>query len=121
MDSTVTTDRAGASRPGRAVSGRRGRLSTLQSGLGARLAVLGGISAQLSQALGSLVLQVVAARMLGADGLGAFAVLYGVIIMATAVCTGFVGDSLTVLDRGRGDIRAALQNWLLVLSLAGAA
>ena len=57
MDSTVTTDRAGASRPGRAVSGRRGRLSTLQSGLGARLAVLGGISAQLSQALGSLVLQ----------------------------------------------------------------
>ena len=41
--------------------------------------------------------------------------------MATGVCTGFVGDTLTVLDRGRRDIRAALQNWLLVLSLAGAA
>lgn len=118
MDSTVTTDRAGASRPGRAVSGeRRGRWS----GLAPRLAVLGGIAAQLSQALGSLVLQVIAARQLGADGLGAFAVLYGVIIMATGVCTGFVGDSLTVLDRGRRDIRAALQNWLLVLSVAGAA
>jgi O-antigen/teichoic acid export membrane protein len=117
MDAAVTTDRAGASRPGRAVSGERaGRGSRL----GARLAVLGGIAAQLSQALGSLVLQVIAARLLGADGLGAFAVLYGVIIMATGVCTGFVGDSLTVLDRGRRDIRAALQNWLLVLSLAGA-
>lgn len=117
MDTAVTTDRAGASRPGRPVAGERaGRWTRV----GPRLAVLGGIAAQLSQALGSLILQVIAARMLGADGLGAFAVLYGVIIMATGVCTGFVGDSLTVLDRCRRDIRAALQNWLLVLSVAGA-
>src|SRR6478752_5804805 len=81
-----------------------------------RLAVLGGVAAQLSQALGSLLLQVVAARMLGAEGLGAFAVLYGLVIMATAVSTGLVGDSLTVLDRGRRGIRAALQTVLLAVA-----
>jgi O-antigen/teichoic acid export membrane protein len=119
MDNAVMNDRAGASRPGRAVSGEpRGR-SVLRSRL-ARFAVLGGIAAQMSQALGSLLLQVLAARLLGADGLGAFAVLFGLIVMATAVCTGFVGDSLTVLDRQRRDIRSALQTWLLVLALGGA-
>ena len=111
------TDRAGSSRPGRAgPGGDCGRRPRPRS----RFAVVGGVAAQLSQALGSLVLQVIAARTLGADGLGAFAVLYGVIIMATGVCTGFVGDSLTVLDRGSRDIRAALQSWLLVLSASGA-
>jgi len=82
----------------------------------ARLGALGGIAAQLSQAMGSLLLQVVAARMLGAEGLGAFAVLYGLVIMATAVSTGLVGDSLTVLDRGRRGIRAALQTVLLAVA-----
>src|SRR6185312_6171777 len=119
MDNAVMNDRAGASRPGRAVSGEpRGR-SVLRSRL-ARFAVLGGIAAQMSQALGSLLLQVLAARLLGADGLGAFAVLFGLIVMATAVCTGFVGDSLTVLDRGRREVRSALQGWLLLMAAAGA-
>lgn len=122
MGAAVMNDRAGASRPGRAAAGASSRAagrSRLRS-LGGRLAVLGGIAAQMSQALSSLVLQVVAARLLGAEGLGAFAVLYGLIVMATAVCTGVVGDSLTVLDRGRRDIRSALQAWLVALSLAGA-
>lgn len=119
MHNAVMNDRAGASRPGRAVSGEPGGRSALRALL-ARFAVLGGIAAQMSQALGSLLLQVLAARLLGADGLGAFAVLYGLIVMATAVCTGFVGDSLTVLDRQRRDIRSALQAWLLVLAAAGA-
>lgn len=119
MDNAVMNDRAGASRPGRAVSGEPGGRSALGALL-ARFAVLGGIAAQMSQALGSLLLQVLAARLLGADGLGAFAVLFGLIVMATAVCTGFVGDSLTVLDRQRRDIRSALQTWLLVLASGGA-
>src|SRR6478752_3202786 len=119
MDNAVMTDRAGAGRPGGPFSGGPGGRSVLRSRL-ARFAVLGGIAAQMSQALGSLLLHVLAARLLGADGLGAFAVLFGLIVMATAVCTGFVGDSLTVLDRQRRDIRSALQTWLLVLALGGA-
>lgn len=79
-----------------------------------KLGVLGGIAAQFSQALASLVLQIFAARVLGAEGLGAFAVLFGVVVMMTAVSTGLVGDSLTVLDRSNPAIRSALQRWLLV-------
>ena len=100
--------------------GAPGASRTCRKGARMPLQVLGGVSAQMSQAFGSLLLQVVAARMLGADGLGAFAVLYGLIVMATAVCTGFVGDSLTVLDRSGPAIRSALQFWLLLLSAAGA-
>ena len=77
----------------------------------------GAVTAPLSQALGSLVLQVLAARALGAEGLGVFALLYGSIVLCTAASTGLVGDSLTVLDRRSSRIRAALQNWLLIVSL----
>lgn len=101
--------------------GHGGRAPVSAAGRAAgRLGALGGIAAQLSQAMGSLLLQIVAARMLGATGLGAFAVLYGLVIMATAVSTGLVGDSLTVLDRGRREIRAALQTTLLVVVAAAA-
>jgi O-antigen ligase/O-antigen/teichoic acid export membrane protein len=68
----------------------------------------GASAAQLAQALTSLVLQVAAARALGADGLGVFALLYGLIILATAITTGLVGDSLTVLDRADARVRAGL-------------
>ena len=51
------------------------------------------------------------------DGLGEFAVLFGVIVVATAVSSGFVGDSLTVLDRRRSSVRAGLQWWLAMLAL----
>lgn len=84
---------------------------------GRTLGALGGIAAQGSQAAGSFVLQILAARLLGLDGLGRFAALYAIIVLATALCSGFVGDSLTVLDRSRDDVRAGLQAWLAIISL----
>ena len=81
---------------------------------------LAAIAAQGSQAAGSLLLQVVAARTLGITGLGQFGLLYGILVLATAISSGFVGDSLTVLDRGSSDVRAALQNWLVIVALVGA-
>ena len=38
-------------------------------------------------------------RALGAEGLGVFGLLYGGLVLATALATGLVGDALTVLDR----------------------
>lgn len=77
---------------------------------------LGAVCAQGSQALASLALQVLAARALGLEGLGAFALLYGVIVFLTGFSTGFVGDSLTVLDRSARTIRSALQGWALIIA-----
>ncbi|MCZ2830220.1 hypothetical protein O2W14_15390 [Modestobacter sp. VKM Ac-2986] len=68
----------------------------------------GALTAQGTQALAGLALQVAAARSLGAGGLATFALLYGVIVLATAVCSGLVGDSLTVLDRHEPRTRAGL-------------
>lgn len=97
----------------------RSRASLLRGKDWAR--ITGAISGQLSQAVGSFVLQLIAARSLGASGLGTFALLYSGIIMSTALCNGLVGDSLMVLDRGARPVRAALQNWCLLTSaLAGA-
>jgi O-antigen/teichoic acid export membrane protein len=56
----------------------------------------------------SFILQVGASRELGPAGFGTFALLFGAIIMATALSTGLLGDSLTVLDRTDPAIRAAL-------------
>ncbi len=96
-----------------------GRTHRLAGDTSARVA--GAVGAQLSQALASFVLQVLAARLLGASGLGTFALLYGGIIIGTALCTGLVGDSLTVLDRNDPHIRAGLQKLCaLVSALAGA-
>ena len=81
---------------------------------------LAAIAAQGSQAAGSLLLQVVAARTLGLGGLGEFGLLYGILVLATAMSSGFVGDSLTVLDRQLSPIRSALQNWLVLLAVSGA-
>jgi O-antigen/teichoic acid export membrane protein len=75
------------------------------------------IAAQGSQSLGSLVLQILAARGLGAEGLGKFGLLYGTLVVATAIATGFVGDSMTVLDRAQAPIRAALQSWLGLIAM----
>lgn len=75
--------------------------------------------AQLAQAAGSFVLQVVAARALGATGLGTISVCLGTTILTTAVTSGLVGDSLTVLDRHDRRIRGALQAWLLVVTVLG--
>lgn len=68
----------------------------------------GALAGQGGQAVAGLALQVVAARELGAAGLATFSLVYGAIVLATAVCSGLVGDSLTVLDRHRPDLRAGL-------------
>jgi O-antigen/teichoic acid export membrane protein len=80
-------------------------LSLVRRGSGA----WGAIGAQLAQALASLVLSIAAARALGADGLGVFGLISGGLVLATAIATGLVGDSLTVLDRARPETRAGLQ------------
>lgn len=82
---------------------------------------LGAIAAQGVQALASFVLQIAVARTLGIGGLGAFAILYGVVVLASGTVTGFVGDSLVVLPRRETVIRSALQQYGLALAaLAGA-
>jgi O-antigen/teichoic acid export membrane protein len=80
---------------------------------------LGALSAQIVLALNGFLLQILATRELGAAGLGTFALLFGAIVMGTAFTTGLIGDSLTVLDRSRSSIRAALFRlaWLLVTAL----
>jgi O-antigen/teichoic acid export membrane protein len=84
----------------------------------ATVAVMG----QGTQALAGLALQVAAARLLGAGGLAVFALVYGALVLATAVCSGMVGDSLTVLDRHDRDVRAGLHVWTVLVSAgAGAA
>ncbi|WP_346621725.1 hypothetical protein [Blastococcus montanus] len=98
-------------------------MTTLVRALRGRVA--GAVAAQATQALGGLVLQVAAARSLGASGLAGFALVYGAIVLVTAVSSGLVGDSLTVLDRQERGVRAALHVWAAALAgamgLAGAA
>lgn len=81
----------------------------------------GAVLAQGTQALAGLVLQVAAARYLGAAGLAAFALGYGLLVLATAVCSGLVGDSLTVLDRHEPRVRAGLHSWTALVSIGAGA
>jgi O-antigen/teichoic acid export membrane protein/O-antigen ligase len=62
----------------------------------------------------SVVLQLVVARSQGDEQLGQLALLLGVLITLNAVQSGWVGDSLTVLDRHEPRLRTALQRSLLV-------
>lgn len=78
------------------------------------------VLAQVWQAAGSFAIQVLAAHLLGASGLALVSLCFGVIVMATALSSGVVGDSLTVLDARDAVIRGGLTAWLLVLALAGA-
>ena len=50
------------------------------------------IVAQGTQAAGSLVIQVLAARSLGTAGLGQFGLLYGTLLLATAITLGFISE-----------------------------
>ena len=93
---------------------RLGRLRSLASSHAA-----GALVAQVWQAAASFGLQVAAAHLLGARGLGELALCLGVIILTTAVTSGFVGDALTVLDRHDRGLRAGLQWWAGVLALLG--
>jgi O-antigen/teichoic acid export membrane protein len=76
----------------------------------------GAVAGQVTQALAGLVLQVAAARFLGAAGLATFALVYGLVVLATAVASGMVGDSLTVLDRTAPRIRAGLHVWSVLVA-----
>lgn len=77
----------------------------------------GAVMAQASQALAGFALVTMAARTLDLAELGKFSILYAVIIMATAVSSGFVGDSLTVLDRRWRPVRAGLQRTAFVIAI----
>lgn len=77
---------------------------------------LGAVIAQAAQAGIGLLLQILVARLLGIEEYGRFAILYGVVIVATAVVTGLIGDSLVVLDRSQRGIRAGLEAMLLMTS-----
>ena len=81
-----------------------------------RLPAAGALAGQVTSALAGLVLQVAAARELGAAGLATFSLVYGAIVLATALCSGLVGDSLTVLDRTDPGIRAGLHVGTAVVS-----
>jgi O-antigen/teichoic acid export membrane protein len=85
-------------------------------------AAVGAVAAQVTLAFSSFVLQLLVARALGAEGLGVFALLFGSIVIATAVSSGLIGDSLTVLDRHDPAIRSALA-WMgaATVGLAAAA
>ncbi|WP_457254536.1 hypothetical protein [Pedococcus sp. P5_B7] len=93
---------------------RPGRLRSLATSRAS-----GAVVAQVWQAAGSFTLQVIAAHLLGARGLGVVALCLGVIVLTTAITSGFVGDSLTVLDRADARVRAALQVWTAALAVIG--
>lgn len=82
---------------------------------------MAAIVAQGAMAAGGFALQILAARSLGVSGLGQFGLLYGSLVWATGIVSGFVGDSVIVLDRHEPAVRAALQNWLLLISACWAA
>ncbi|GAA2795904.1 hypothetical protein [Saccharopolyspora taberi] len=71
----------------------------------------------------SLVLQILAARALGLAEFGAFALLLALLVTASGLYTGGVGDALAVLDRHDPATRAgiaasALGCWALCLAVA---
>ena len=69
---------------------------------------LAAIASQAIVAGSSLLLQLIALRQLGAEGLGRFALLFGILVTVNSVQSGWLGDSLTVLDRFDPGIRRAL-------------
>ncbi|EAR26058.1 hypothetical protein A20C1_09264 [marine actinobacterium PHSC20C1] len=72
------------------------------------------------QALSSFTIQVIVARTLGFEGLGAFAIAYGVMVLVAGLASGMVGDSLVVLERGERQIRSALQQFALAIAVVAA-
>jgi O-antigen/teichoic acid export membrane protein len=79
---------------------------------------VGAVGAQGAQAIGSFVIQIIVVRTLGLGGLGTFSILFGVMVLVAGILTGFVGDSLVVLDRRSHPVRAALEQYALALSVA---
>ena len=69
---------------------------------------LAAVTSQGIVAGSSLLLQLVALWKLGDRGLGQFALLFGILITINSIQSGWLGDSLTVLDRFDPGIRRAL-------------
>ena len=69
---------------------------------------LGAIASQMIVAGTSLLIALLVLRELGVTGLGTFSLLFGILITVNSVQTGWIGDSLTVLDRFDAGIRRAL-------------
>ncbi|HUS42090.1 MAG TPA: O-antigen ligase family protein [Ilumatobacteraceae bacterium] len=69
---------------------------------------VGAIVSQMIVAGTSLLIALVVLRELGVAGLGTFSLLFAVLITVNSVQTGWIGDSLTVLDRFDPGIRRAL-------------
>ncbi len=81
---------------------------------------LAAIASQGIVAASSLLLQLVALDRLGEEGLGRFALLFGILITANSVQSGWLGDSLTVLDRFDPGVRRALfRSQLAIVVLVG--
>jgi O-antigen/teichoic acid export membrane protein len=76
------------------------------------------VIAPFSQAIGSFLLHLLAQHFLGVEGLGRFALVYGLLVIATSISTGLVGDSLTVLDRHDPRVRSGLQRVMWMVSIA---
>lgn len=88
-------------------------------GLLHRLLGVGSSSvAQAIQSLTSMVVLMLAARLLGIETLGLFSILYGALILAAAITSGFIGDTLMVLNRHDPHIQAALRAWFALLTVA---
>lgn len=79
---------------------------------------VGAVVAQVWQAVGSFGLQLLAAWLLGASGLGLLSLCLSIIVLVTAVASGMVGDSLVILDRHDRSTRGGLQFWALAIALA---
>jgi O-antigen ligase len=84
---------------------------------------LGAVVSQAIVASSSFVLSLIALRELGVTGLGRFSLLFGILITLNSVQTGWIGDSLTVLDRFDPGIRRALirSQWIAVAAIAAIA
>ncbi|MFC9976906.1 hypothetical protein ACFVH6_39000 [Spirillospora sp. NPDC127200] len=80
----------------------------------------GAVTVQFVTAGGSLLVQALAARALGAAGYGAYALFVAVLVMITAVQTAWVGDTLTVYDRFEPRVRGALI-WSVIGTVAAGA
>lgn len=79
---------------------------------------LAAIASQGIVAGSSLLLQIIAFRELGPGGPGRFALLFGILVTVNSVQSGWLGDSLTVLDRFDPGIRRALiRSQLAILAL----
>jgi len=82
---------------------------------------ISAILAQGMQAGISFVLQLLVVRSLGLSEYGRFAVMYGILVLASGIVTGLVGDTLVALERGRRDIRAGLLGTMLIAAFGSAA